>query len=235
MKFKYFIVNSIMRSIGLMEIALLALFIGSCYSNTKKSFVNESESPDIPVRLLSTPHSGVIASDLKFYAWWWNRHDIEKGFDADNPPPKNSYIELNEWMYDGEGFAYYPDRFDATFQLANNTTSVERFKVLVLLSSRVDESREIMYGEDPKGESLDDILARIPWSDEQKIEEREIELSPISVDRVSIKNIDIRAVINRYNEKGRWPWMINIRVIVSDSKGGSLSQCERSMKVIPGD
>lgn len=93
--------------VGLLWVFAL-LVLASCASplqNAQEQTVEPTKNSDITLSNISDASTLPLLSIdyAKIYCWWWSESVVRRGFDGDNPPPKDQYIEVKKWEYDGDG------------------------------------------------------------------------------------------------------------------------------------
>lgn len=93
-------------SIAVLIIGITLSVISGCLRYQSNESTTRTSTPANSEAVISTPvmteyasskktKASVTISSVAIYGWWWSDEQIAGNFDADNPPPKTSYVRLN--------------------------------------------------------------------------------------------------------------------------------------------
>jgi hypothetical protein len=162
---------------------------------------------------------------------------LESNFDADNPPPKKSYLKLDKWDA-SQPDSPHPDRVDIVCRLQNDTKEPIDISLEAFADFKVGSYEAIARGSGTE-KALDEKLSHIQWSDNQKIGKLVIDrLLPGEAREVRFKDYQLRAVIAKYFKPTAgdlWSWKLRVSIIAKNSEGIRVAYAEETIDLIPGD
>ena len=234
-------------SITLLIIGVILLGLSGCRrynkaSATSTATVGSKEvaaSTPMPVEVKSSmeTEASVTIDPVAVYGWWWSDEQLERDFDADNPPPKKSYIRLDRWDA-SQPDSPHPDSIDLICRLENHTDQPMSLSVEAFADFKVASYESIAQGSGTQ-QAVDEKLRQIKWSDNQKVGKLVIDtLPPGEAREARFKDFQLRSVIDKYlrpNAGDLWPWKLRISIIAKNSKGVNIAFAEATIDLIPGD
>lgn len=134
-------------------------------SNNRETDTNELEFEDLTIK------------KTKIMGWWWKKSVAQKGIDADDPPPKDQYVEIVILEYDGEGITTFPEKIDLVSELINGSKKSKSGFVRFYVRGRFGDYDAINYGEfrdGTKGEARN--CESYPWAKEELVLEQSFQL-----------------------------------------------------------
>src|SRR5438034_334400 len=108
----------------------VALFgLNGCRRSNISALATNTATPGNPRAAESTPVStdngstkepkaSVVISSIVAYGLWWSDEQFANSFDADNPPPKKTYLRLDKWDA-SQPDSPHPDHIDVICRLEN--------------------------------------------------------------------------------------------------------------------
>lgn len=234
-------------SMAVLLLALAIVIISGCYtselssqsSNTTSSAGQGVFSSPNPTENRSNQEaSGAITiRSITFYGWWWSDDQMANNFDADNPPPKSSYIKLDRWAA-SQPDSPHPDRIDVTCSIENRTNQTVKLSLVAVADFKVASYRFMTHGPN-SDKSIDESLKDIPWKENRSLGEIALgELAPGEVREIKFKDFSVRSVIDKYLRPAAgdlWPWKLRISIVARTSKSEQVGHSEAMIDLIPAD
>jgi hypothetical protein len=145
-----------------------------------------------------------LAVQVRFATMWWSKAQME-GFNPNDPPPKNTEVELTRWEYTDPVGVPHPDTIDAVVSVGNRGAAP---------SAAVTATIEAEWNIGP----LDDKSAA-KWEDAIALAKTEKFQVPAGSTHTIRVPIDLKAIMDKLEREGRWPHVLRITVNV-DEVGG---------------
>jgi hypothetical protein len=184
---------------------------------------------------LETDTQQVSLGSVKIFAHWWEEAVVRRGFDADNPPPKTRYAEIEEWRYDGEGITTYPHNLDFVSLLSNPSRDQFQGEVKIDVFARFSQY-DRLYTVNPKdGTSrLTEEFEKLPWTPIATLSRKSISIPAASEKKIELTNYDITNLLKQ--EVNGAP-ICGLRVLftVFDRDGKPITLNEKVIPVVLGD
>lgn len=213
--------------------------IASCSATTQtihKKDSDRQQAPEVshPKQSDDQTSTSLTIKDLKINGWWWPEHVVREGFNGDNPPPKDQYIEIKKWQYDGDGLTTSPHQVDFLSTVVNN--SRERFegKLVFKVSFRFED--ENLYTRDPKDGKIEfhqDVFETLPWMDESSVLSRNVTVNGKEELSVNLKEFDITKILNKTRD-GKSICALRLVAQITDESGRAVDSKETIMLVVMG-
>lgn len=175
----------------------------------------------------------VEIKDIIFFTWWWSNEQNEAGIDADNPPDKTFYMQLNKWQHDGMNGIANPDKFDIAFQVNNPSNNAITLRVKATVGFQI-ASYKLMYNDEERGRKLEDDFTKIPWSKEEEIYSSTISISPKSQEEIVIRDFNLRKVLESL-EGDDWAWYMRTKIVIENIEGVEITSKEKKLEIVPLD
>lgn len=160
-----------------------------------------------------------ISVSSQFECLWWNERQME-GMDPNNPPPKETRVELKRWEYTDPVGVPHPDTADVTVKVRNDS---DRAIPDILVTVAIQWSEGAVRSK-----------ASAKWGGKVPLED----LSPFPLapgeSRIVRVPVNIAAKIASLSSANQWPWSLRAAVEVRAS-GMKLGTAQAELPIIPGD
>ena len=195
----------------------------------------ENQRNDVSVKSENL-NTQVKVKENKIFCWWWIDSDVQKGINADNPPFKKRYLEIEKWEYDGEGKKTYPKEVDFLSQISNESFTEFQGIIKFQLSARF-EDYEKLYFRNQQDDSInfrEDNFEKLTWINEEVILEEKIIIEANRERTTERKAYDLTNLLNR-KENGKPICALRFIVQVFDTAGNKITSKEKVMHILLGD
>jgi hypothetical protein len=220
------------------SILVLIVTTGISCSNYK-SAADPQRNIAMAQNIPSNSSPAVTIKSIGFYTWWWSDKQISLGFRADNAPPKNTYIKLEQWQNIGDAGVPHPDVIDVVCRIDNKGKQPADFVVSAVGDFKVESYGRVENSEETKDKDLDKVLESVPWTEEKNLGQMTIrDLAPGESREVKFTDFNLRAVLDKYSgsrNNDLWPWKLRVRINVASPQGTSIAQGQAILDLIPGD
>jgi hypothetical protein len=214
------------------------------YSNasaTKTSTATKEVVTSTPLKLEEqSPKKSkepVTISLIAIHGWWWSDEQLSRDFDADNPPPKKSYVRLDKWDA-SQPDSPHPDHIDVSFRLENHTNEPVDLSLEAFADFKVASYQATAQGAGSE-KIIDERLEQTQWTNNRKLANvLTTKLQPGEAREAQFKDFNLRAAINPYFEPSAgdlWPWKLRVSFTAQDSKGVRIAYSEAIIDLVPGD
>lgn len=176
--------------------ASFMLFSGGCGNSVIPSTnaTNEISLSDPSSHLVSD--AGVVVEKVQLFAWWWKRSTVERGFKSSHRP-KDEYLEITKWEYDGEGYTTAPHALDFLSEVANRSTSSFEGTFRLTITSRYENYEELYFRDEDDNPTIDQsVFANLPWRDREVVLDEHLNLQPGDVRVLTRKEYSIEGILN---------------------------------------
>jgi hypothetical protein len=167
------------------------------------------------------PAAANLAVRVRFTAMWWSKAQME-GLNPNNPPPKNTEIELTRWEYTDPVGVPHPDTVDVVMTVENRGNAP---------SPDVTATIEGEWNVGP----LDDKAAA-NWEKATVLAKTDRFRVPAGSTHTSRVPVDLKAIMDKLERDKRWPHALRITVTV-DEVGGkpSIARAQVEFPIRRGD
>ena len=238
-----------MSNLSITVFVILTAFSGmsGCRTHYSQTSAPNSTKPENNQVAVSTPitvedrssrqsEKSVRISSITIHGWWWSDEQLSSNFDADNPPPKESYMSLNKWDA-SQPDSPHPDRIDINCRLENRTTGPVDLSLAAVADLKVASYQAIAQGAGNQN-AVDERLSEIQWTDHQKLGGKlRVSLLAGEAREITFKDVDVHSIIFRYFKPSAgdlWPWKLRISTIAEDSNGARIASSEAIIDLVPG-
>jgi hypothetical protein len=173
-----------------------------------------------------------MVKSVELYAWWWSSEQLKVGFDERNPPPKKTYIKLDQWEDTIKPGIPHPERVDVVCQIENKGNTP--LNVVVLATGDWIVAPQWQYSD----KNIDKITDEVAWTEETQIGREVIQnLAPGETREVKIKDFNLGKAIRYYYDDSEsnplWPWKFRVHVYIEKSGGERVSQEQTILPLFP--
>lgn len=178
-----------------------------------------------------------MISSIAFYGWWWSDQQLENNFDADNPPPKNSYINLDRWDA-SQPDSPHPDRIDVACRIENRTNRAVNLSLEAIGDFKVASYRFMTEGPS-SDKNINESLKSISWTENHSLGQIALgELAPGQVREIKFKDFSVRSVVDKYLKPAAgdlWPWKLRVSIIARTLTGAQAAHARAVIDLIPAN
>jgi hypothetical protein len=144
---------------------------------------------------------------VRFTAMWWSEAQMD-GLNPNNPPPKNTEVELTRWEYTDPVGVPHPDSVDAVVTVENKGKAQSGDLIATI-------AREWQIG------PLDDKSAAT-WQESTVLLKTDRFRIPAGSTHTARVPIDLKTVMDQLAREKRWPHALRVSVSVDDANGRPL-------------
>lgn len=196
---------------------------------------NNSSTRGVQVTSLPDKSTDAEIKSIEFFGWWWSEEQMGANFNADNPPPKNAYIKLEEWNTASDNDSPHPDQIDVVCYIENKANQSTDLIVSAIVDFKVESYKRI----DQTDDGGDKLLKAVPWTEEISLGQIDASnIAPRESRKVEFKDFNLRYVLDKYSgEKNDdlWPWKLRVRISVKTPSGVRVAQGQAVLDLIPAD
>lgn len=186
---------------------------------------------------LQEAKAAITINTVSFHGWWWSDEQFANNFDADNPPPKASYIKLDQWDASQPDSAH-PDRIDVTCRVENRTNQPVALSLVAVADFKVASYRFMTEGPN-SDKSIDESLKGIPWTESHGLGRIELgKLAAGEAREIQFKDFFVRSIVDKYLKpaaRDLWPWKLRVSIIAKSSEGVHVAHAEATINLLPAD
>jgi hypothetical protein len=173
----------------------------------------------------STETGATVANDLavqvRFTTKWWSATQME-GLDPNNPPPKNTEVELARWEYSDPVGVPHPDVVDVLVTVENRNT----VPVSALAVTAQGEWKIGPIGNESSANWGEPVVLR-------KADGVQVAGKSTQVIRMPV---NLKQMMDSLEGKNEWPYMLRVGVTVSQTgRTESLASTQIDFPIRPGD
>jgi hypothetical protein len=236
-------------SLGFVAGGLSIMALSACFNSPA---ISSGQSTGSPIQT-ATPLSGdspssaerkssevvnnqVMIQSIEYFGWWWGDEQFDEKFDLDNPPPKKSYIKLEEWNA-SQPSAPQPHIIDVVCRIANNSSEAIKISVAATGEFQIESYRVVVTQN--SGKSLDEMLDKKPWVNKQPIGKTlSLNLAPGEVKEIKFKGLQIGSLVDLYSNGKNWdfwPWRLRVSISVMSATNMLLAERQSVLNIVPAD
>jgi hypothetical protein len=211
-------------SLGFVAGGLSIMALSACFNSPA---ISSGQSTGSPIQT-ATPLSGdspssaerkssevvnnqVMIQSIEYFGWWWGDEQFDEKFDLDNPPPKKSYIKLEEWNA-SQPSAPQPHIIDVVCRIANNSSEAIKISVAATGEFQIESYRVVVTQK--SGKSLDEML------------------------EIKFKGLQIGSLVDLYSNGKNWdfwPWRLRVSISVMSATNMLLAERQSVLNIVPAD
>ncbi|MDH3494904.1 MAG: hypothetical protein OEM82_15220, partial [Acidobacteriota bacterium] len=151
-----------------------------------------------------------------------------------NPPPKDEYVQLTEWRYDGEGFTTSPHAVDLSASIENGSELPARLKMSVILKSKYARYDGLFTRNGDRWEYDMQKLEELPWAPNREIYSEGLVIEALESRKVGFKKFDLQPFL-KSRENGNPPCLFQLEFRVTNQNQETFYGRSRMITVLLGD